>query len=531
MGLDAGALLGNRYRLVNPIADGALGPLWRAVDRAPDRQIAIRILKPRRTVAAAAVDAYVRELEVARGISHPAAVHVLDVGRTDEGTPWVATELLQVERLAAVLERRTLLPGTALRLIADLAGALAEAHALGLVHLGIEPARVLLHRASDGSVTAKLEGFGRARLLSSRATRGVGSAPVDVVPIPYTSPEQAAGDPKLDRASDVWGLGVLLFRCVAGREPFTATTRARHFSDVRNVARILEGAKEAIDPHVLGLVSECLRHARSQRLPAETVADRAQLLAWVTAGGWKDLEKMVRIDEAAVAPTVRGELLHVSTIPGAPKPTPSVPIALPAVTNEGPDSETTKVWTHDPEPSNAPAGAATAPSAVTGTTAPPVAQPTPLPQVAVEEIPDLRSKRPRAVAYAAIGVAALGLGALAMPRSKPARPRAAAKVTVVERGAQAEASKAPAGPEATDVPSEPEPAASQPATSLSASVKPAAPPTMVVAPPVVRAKDTPPPSATAEAAMPMPPPTAGIPLRDDPAPQPQPAKANDNPYE
>lgn len=304
MAFEAGQLLGARFRLVNRIGEGALGEVWRGTNRVPSRQIAIRMITPNAPVARDAIDTFLGEMRTACDLRHRSTARVIDVGHSVGGVPWFAMELLRAESLEQLLERRNVIsPGAALRLVAELAEAVAEAHSLGLVHRGIHPRSVMVHLEDEGSASVKLVNFGRERLFAS--AKGPESRMQG-----YRSVELTLGA-RATKESDVWALGVLLFRCVTGRLPFHSLSDT---STQSHIERVLEEAIE--DPSVLRIVRDCLRPARDQRISAEEVADRAQLAGWTTRGGWSDVEKMVRISESFLDPQKFGHVAHSQTIPG-----------------------------------------------------------------------------------------------------------------------------------------------------------------------------------------------------------------------
>jgi serine/threonine-protein kinase len=304
MAFEVGQLLGARFRLVNRIGEGALGELWRGTDRIPTKQVAIRLLTPKTPVAKGALDTFLAETRTACQLRHRSAGRVVEVGHTDGGVPWIATELLRGETLEDLLARRNAIsPGAALHLISDLAEVLSEAHGLGLVHRGIHPRSIMLHREDDGSVAVKLVDFGREQLIAS--TKGEGATTQG-----YRSVELALGA-RATKESDVWALGVLLFRSVAGRLPFTMLSEV---ATGGGIEQILEEGIE--DPAVLRIARDCLRPARAQRISAAELADRAQLAGWTTRGGWSEVEKMVRVPETLLDTEQFGRIEHTQTIPG-----------------------------------------------------------------------------------------------------------------------------------------------------------------------------------------------------------------------
>lgn len=322
MTIEAGMLLGERFRLVNRLAASTYGELWRGADRVPTRQVAIRIVSPicegeGAVKAREACEQLVREAKVARALWHPAVAHVIEAGCTEDGAAWIATELLHCEPLHDLLERRQAVsPGAALHLIGDLAVALGKAHSLGLVHRRVDPRSILLHRSPDGSIAPKLVDFGRAKFFAQRA-RATRRDDGDEL-LAYHSPEVMADAPRIGGESDVWSLGVLLFRCVTGRLPFTSRTRTTQVMEMRSVERLL--AEATLDPQLRDLIASCLRIKPHERIGAAELGDRAQLMAWLAAGGPSDLAKMVRLPEMQLDPAMFGELHHVSTVPGGVRP-------------------------------------------------------------------------------------------------------------------------------------------------------------------------------------------------------------------
>jgi serine/threonine-protein kinase len=324
MAFEAGQLLGARFRLVNKIGEGALGEVWRGTDRVPTRQVAIRMVTPNAPVARDAIDTFLGEMRTVCDLHHRATAKVIEVGHSVGSVPWFATELLRAESLEHVLARRNVIsPGAALRLIAELAEAVSEAHAHGLVHRGIHPRSVMLHLEDEGSVNPKLVDFGCERLFAS--AKGPQSRMQG-----YRSVELSLGA-RASKESDVWALGVLLFRCVVGRLPFNSLADTATQS---NIEKVLEEAIE--DAAVLRIVRDCVRPSREQRISAEELAERAQLAGWTTRGGWNDVEKMVRISESFLDPQKFGQLGHSQTIPGISLPKVEEPIVVRAPVVEEP---------------------------------------------------------------------------------------------------------------------------------------------------------------------------------------------------
>ncbi|MBK1785941.1 protein kinase domain-containing protein [Prauserella cavernicola] len=209
---EQGDLVAERYRLLAPIGRGGMGVVWRARDERLDRPVAVKVLLVDSGADEQAMRRAMREGRVAAKLRHPHAIMVHDVVEHD-GKPCLVMEFLPAKSLAAVLAERGPLPADEIaRLGAQVASALAAAHAEGIVHRDVKPANVLL--ADDG--TAKIADFGISRAVGEATVTGAGL--IAGTPA-YLAPEVAAGG-EASFASDVFSLGATLYAALEGRPPF-----------------------------------------------------------------------------------------------------------------------------------------------------------------------------------------------------------------------------------------------------------------------------------------------------------------------
>lgn len=207
-------LVADRYRLVRAIGRGAVGEVWLADDLVLSRQVAIKRLAmdPAAGLDSVAIERIVREARVAARLHHPHVVSVFDLV-TDGGAPYVVMEYVDGESLEARIRRAgPLSVDEARRLVAQIADALAAAHARGIVHRDVKPANIMI----DTTGNAKLADFGIARGVGDSAITVTGQT---VGTIAYMAPEVARGD-AATAASDIWSLGVTLFAITHGRSPY-----------------------------------------------------------------------------------------------------------------------------------------------------------------------------------------------------------------------------------------------------------------------------------------------------------------------
>jgi serine/threonine protein kinase len=203
------------YHIEGRLGGGGMGTVYRAT--APDgRAVAVKFLSPALAGSPELVARFGREVEVLAGLDHPAVVRVLAQGE-EGGVPWFAMELVEGEDLRARLRRGRLDRAEVLAIFQRLLAALGHAHDRGIVHRDLKPANVLL--AGEG---AKLADFGVARWEDQlggpdAATRLTETAAV-IGTLPYMSPEQRKGA-AVDRRSDLFSVGVLLYEAITGSVP------------------------------------------------------------------------------------------------------------------------------------------------------------------------------------------------------------------------------------------------------------------------------------------------------------------------
>ena len=205
-------LLGDRYALVERIAVGGMGEVWRAEDRLLGRVVAVKTLKPEYLGDDEFRARFRAEAHHAGRLSHPGIAAVHDFGEDDD-CAWLVMELVEGEPLSGLLRREGVLSvDRALDVVAQTAAALHAAHSGGVVHRDVKPGNLLVR--PDGVV--KVTDFGIASATDAvpltRTGHVVGTAY-------YLSPEQAAGRSG-SPASDVYSLGVVAYECLTGSRPF-----------------------------------------------------------------------------------------------------------------------------------------------------------------------------------------------------------------------------------------------------------------------------------------------------------------------
>jgi serine/threonine protein kinase len=199
------------WRIESLIAVGGMGRVYRA--RSPEGQeAALKLVKPDLAHDSVFRKRFERETRIAERLTHPHVVPVLDSGE-HEGFPYLAQRLIRGGSLDDKLEREKVLDiDFAIRMCAEVASGLDAVHAAGLFHRDMKPANILL----DEGETALITDFGLAKdsqgSLLTRPGQTLGS-------LDYMAPEQIRGE-EIGAATDVYGLGCVMFECLAGQPPF-----------------------------------------------------------------------------------------------------------------------------------------------------------------------------------------------------------------------------------------------------------------------------------------------------------------------
>ncbi len=237
--LNAGTKLG-RYEIHSLLGTGGMGEVYLATDTQLDRPVAIKILPSDATANQHRLHRFMQEARAASKISGTHAAHIYEIGETD-GLQFIAMEYVEGEQLAQRITGRKLAPAEVVRIGAQIAEALEEAHARGVTHRDIKPQNVIVMPRG----TVKVLDFGLAKLtgleLGSEAATHVKTNPGAVMgTVSYMSPEQALGRDDIDHRTDIFSLGVVLYQMTTGQLPFAGGTATEI------IDRIMHAQPEAV---------------------------------------------------------------------------------------------------------------------------------------------------------------------------------------------------------------------------------------------------------------------------------------------
>lgn len=213
----AGRVLGGRYTLLTPIAQGGMGEVWKARDRVSGHIVAAKVLRPELTGEELSLSRLRLEARNSMSISHPNIANTQDSGEED-GIGWIIMELVDGYPLTDYLRGGTRIePEYLMPILVQVAMALGAAARAGVVHRDIKPANILVR--PDGMV--KLTDFGISR---ARDQVNLTAAGMVMGTAQYLPPEQAMGETATP-IGDLYALGVIAYEAAAGRRPFTGETQ------------------------------------------------------------------------------------------------------------------------------------------------------------------------------------------------------------------------------------------------------------------------------------------------------------------
>lgn len=264
--------LGDRYKLLNELGSGGMAVVWKAHDEVLNRPVAIKVLAGRYADDEQSRARIQTEARAAATISHPNIAQVYDYGESDDDEvrlPYVVMELINGPTLAERVMQGPIPPRAAFRIGGEVAAALAAAHAHGLVHRDIKPANVMVTPAR-----AKVVDFGIA------ASAGPGRPDDELLGTPaYLAPERLLSD-RIEPASDVYALGVLLYRLLANNSPWSVDTTTQMLDAHVYVEPDPLPELAGVPSDVVDLVNQCLLKDPAERPTAaeasETLLDAAE---------------------------------------------------------------------------------------------------------------------------------------------------------------------------------------------------------------------------------------------------------------
>jgi serine/threonine protein kinase len=335
-----GQMVAGKYRLNRILGTGGMATVWSATNVFTEREFAIKFLHPQVARTADAGRRFLLEAKVSARINHPNIIEIIDVGQAEDGALFLVMELLTGMPLDEAVRNGR--PALSIRdfliTMRDVANALAVAHRRGVIHRDLKPTNIFLHRDRDGRLIAKVLDFGVSKILDG------GDASLTVVgtvlgsPL-YMSPEQALGAEGIDKRTDVFAFGGILFEALCGERPYSATNLNGLIVAIATTQpKPIDEVAPQLPVALRALVRDCLVTDKARRVPSfEPVVERLTVL--IDSLAESELTLPARVSSS---PEMDGSSLdNVSPLPEGPAqasrrmtsvaphslPTPDAPLA------------------------------------------------------------------------------------------------------------------------------------------------------------------------------------------------------------
>jgi len=248
------------YELLEEVGRGGQGVVFRARQKSLNRTVALKVISLGQWASKEHLRRFRREAEAAASLDHPSIVPIYDVGERD-GSCYFSMKFVEGGQLDEVVRRSPISIGQAAELIAKVARTVHYAHEHGILHRDIKPGNILLDKNGEPHLTD----FGLARLLDAQSSV---TRTIDVLGTPsYMAPEQAAGEAtKLSKATDVYGLGAVLYQLLTGQPPFAGGTTYETIRLLRDTEpRQPRSLNPKIDRELSTICSKCLEKDPQRR--------------------------------------------------------------------------------------------------------------------------------------------------------------------------------------------------------------------------------------------------------------------------
>jgi serine/threonine-protein kinase len=296
--------LGDAYTLERELGGGGMSRVFVATEAALGRRVVVKVL-PGHSAGSVSIDRFKREIQLAARLQHPHIVPLLTAGES-EGLPYFTMPFVEGESLRVRLAKGGELPvAEGMRILREVAAALANAHEKGIVHRDIKPDNVLL---SGGAAMVTDFGVAKALSASSNAEGNAATSLGVALGTPaYMAPEQAAASPNIDARADIYAWGIMAYELFAGRPPFSGRSpQAVLAAQVSEAPEHVLKLRPALPAALAALIMRCLEKHAADR--PQSAGELIHTLDAITtpSGGSEPTSAQRSISYGGTAPVTAG---------------------------------------------------------------------------------------------------------------------------------------------------------------------------------------------------------------------------------
>ena len=262
-----GTILGGKYQVERVLGEGGMGMVVAATHIELGHRVAIKMMLPQAGEHPETLSRFEREARAAAGLASEHVARVTDVGRFDNGMPFMVMEFLEGEDLEQCIARQGLLPiGELVRYFIQACIGLHDAHTHGIVHRDVKPANIFLARRNSGRIVVKILDFGIAKAAVTTTNQSLTRTTAIMGSPQYMSPEQLSSTKTVDARTDIWSLGAAFYEAATGAHAFPAEILAELYVKIITEApRSPRELRPDVPPALEAVLLKCLEKVQAQR--------------------------------------------------------------------------------------------------------------------------------------------------------------------------------------------------------------------------------------------------------------------------
>ncbi len=267
---EIGSIVADKFRIERVLAAGGMGLVVAATHIQLEQTVALKFFQGDLRSSGEPLLRFMREAKAAAQIKSEYVARVLDVGVTDDGTPYMVMEYLEGESLEKVVARGPMPVRNAVEYAIQACEGLAEAHARGIVHRDIKPSNLFVTERSPGWRTIKILDFGISKVSLAQASNITTNLNLVMGTPCYMSPEQLQSAAGVDHRSDIWSLGSTLFEMLSGHSPFDPALPLLALAEsiVKREPPSLRELRPDVPPELADAIGRCMAKDRERRIPS-----------------------------------------------------------------------------------------------------------------------------------------------------------------------------------------------------------------------------------------------------------------------
>ncbi len=283
-----GELVAGRYRVLSEIGQGSMGRIFLAEQVSVGRRVALKIINREMTAKFDMIARFTQEARLLASVRNEHIVDIYDIGETETGDPFIAMEFVDGPSLAQIIRDEGPLDATrVVRLLLQIASALATVHAAGVVHRDLKPANIVILTRKDGFEIAKILDFGLAKVVHDREAAGRLTRAGVIIGTPeYMSPEQVTAS-DIDHRADLYAVGCTAYDMLTGHPPFIGpemSTLYKHMHEEPASLAAPAHASAHVPEPLAKVVARCLAKDPARRFQSARELHTALVVAAEQAG-------------------------------------------------------------------------------------------------------------------------------------------------------------------------------------------------------------------------------------------------------